>query len=332
MKCGCLTRLGPALLPEVIEPLPHPLKVVPPLRVARIERGKPGTYGEAGLIRGPGCGKVPGTHRNVADFHAADGQVALPPGAAGIGAGPPEVFLLHGLRQPGGGRQVTRIGERAYLQIGDDAPRVFFPRDQRAGLGKVGADGQGSGQETLDGVAGAGGDRVEAAQGRQVTGDVDEVVVPGPALIEAAVPHRQGPFMQGSGADGGRPGDEARCPRVHLDVRAGSQQRQVGEVVDVGLQPGKVRIGRFILAVQGEGQVGQAHRPVAHGHLVRDRRLPGCQQREELIQQDVGAAEQHRVVQRGFPEGSRGPGSLPAWLPGRGACAERGGSRRSRRA
>ena len=52
-------------------------------------------------------------------------------------------------------------------------------------------------------MGGVGGGLVEAAQGGQVTGDVDEVVVAGPALLEAAVPHRQRPFMQGSGIAAG---------------------------------------------------------------------------------------------------------------------------------
>lgn len=85
------------LLPEVIEPLPHPLKVVPPLGIARIERGKAGAYGEAGLVCRPGGGQVPGGHRHVPDLVVADGQVALPAGVAGVGAGPPEVLLQQGL-------------------------------------------------------------------------------------------------------------------------------------------------------------------------------------------------------------------------------------------
>src|ERR1700722_6387614 len=82
-------RPDPALLPEAIEPLPHPLKIVAPLRVARIERGKPGAYGEAGLVRRPGRGNVPGTHPDVPNSHPADGKVALPFGVAGVGVGEP---------------------------------------------------------------------------------------------------------------------------------------------------------------------------------------------------------------------------------------------------
>jgi len=36
-----MTAVRLASLSEVLEPLPYPLKVVPPQRVARIERGKP---------------------------------------------------------------------------------------------------------------------------------------------------------------------------------------------------------------------------------------------------------------------------------------------------
>jgi hypothetical protein len=59
--------------PEVIELLLHPPEVALPSHVGWVERSEAGTYGEAGLIRRPGCGEVLGAHRNVPDSHLADG-------------------------------------------------------------------------------------------------------------------------------------------------------------------------------------------------------------------------------------------------------------------
>jgi hypothetical protein len=105
-------------------------------------------------------------------------------------------------------------------------------------------------------LVGGSGHLVVAAQGGEVAGHLDQVVVVGGVVLEAAQPHRQGAFV----LLGMRPG-VAACqvfgdPGVDQDPRLGSEQGEVGKPVDVfpqraqGLRPSGV-----VGVCEGAGEV-----------------------------------------------------------------------------
>ena len=177
----------------------------------------------------------------------ADGQVALPVGVGGVGGGPGLDLLVDRFQLAGGGGQVPGAEQGLDFQVGDQDPGPLGRGDERADLGQVGDGGQRAGQD-LRGLLGDVGDVVVAAQGGQVAGDVEQVVVAAAVLLEPAQPHGQGPLVQGGEVACGVAGDQRGGPRVHHDVRARCEQGQVG-------QPGGVRpqLRQARRAVRGGG-------------------------------------------------------------------------------
>ena len=108
-------------------------------------------------------------------------------------------------------------------------------------------------------------------------------------------------------------GDQCGGPRVHHDVRAGREQGQVGQPAGVGRQPGQVlRAGGRC----GSGLAGPGVRVKARSSRVIGARQTatwartapwrGVSRPSRLIEQDVGAAQEHRLIDRaGHHAGAR---------------------------
>ena len=110
-------------------------------------------------------------------------------------------------------------------------------------------------------------------------------------------------------------GDQFGGPRVHHDLLAVLDQGQVRQPGRIRRQPsrGLPDLGPG----QGEGQVVQGHRGAADRDLPQHGRLLRRQQPDQALQQDVRAAQQHRLLDRGIHRTGRGqvrglpPGQVP---------------------
>jgi hypothetical protein len=118
--------------------LPYPLKVVPPLHVAQIERGKSAANGAAGLKRRSGSRQVTGSQCEVSDSHVADGQVVLPAGVARVGVSKLLILAEHDSRKGRDGRQVAGVQQPIDLQVSDHGPRALGLGDEHQQLGVFG--------------------------------------------------------------------------------------------------------------------------------------------------------------------------------------------------
>ena len=94
---------------------------------------------------------------------------------------------------------------------------------------------------------------------------------------------------------------------MHDDALAGGEQGEVGEPVHVSAQRCQVRLitrGKTTVTSggggEGKGQVIQAHGGAAHRDLVQHLRLAWGQQAQQFGEQNVGAPQQHRLVQHPF--------------------------------
>jgi hypothetical protein len=105
--------------------LPYPLKVVPPLHVAQIERGMSAANGAGGLKRRSGSRQVTGSQCEVSDSHVADGQVVLPAGVARVGVTTLLILAEHDSRKGLDGRQVAGVQQSIDLQVSDHGPRAL---------------------------------------------------------------------------------------------------------------------------------------------------------------------------------------------------------------
>ena len=241
-----------------------------PLRVGRVGGGQPHGDVQAGLVGSAGRGQVAGGHRHIPQLVVADRQVPLPLAVGRVGGGAGFDVVVDCLELPGGCGQVTSPEQGLYLEVGDEDPGSLGGGDQGADLSKVGNCGEGSGQDP-DGLVGDAGDVVVAAEGGEVAGDVNQVVVAATMLLESAEPHGQCLFMLSAEVAAGVAGDQPGGPGMHRDVVAGSEQGQVLQPLDIGAQRRQARLGGRTGSAgaggEGEGEIVEGHRGAADRDL-----------------------------------------------------------------
>ena len=208
-------------------------------------------------------------------------------------------MFVDGLELAGGCGQVSGAEKGLDLLIGDRRPGRLRRGDQSADLRQVGNRGQGSRQH-LDDLLGDAGDVVVAVERGEVAGDIYEIGIAAAPLLEAAQPHRKRPFVLGGQVGVGVAGDQAGGPRVHRDVVAGGEQGEVLQPCHISPQARYTglarRSGHAGAGGKGEGQVVKGHRGAADRDLAQHAGLAEGEQGEEFGEQDVSAAQQHRLA------------------------------------